>query len=232
MRKAEYKAELLREIKMASETLSWKLSDEEHEGIKNYIKKDIEKYIKIKNGGYFMGMDYYIDGEKEKYIGILFLELWEFQKIVKNKQKFQSPQARDNFPEEEKKMTVTRKDIIEYRKIKANNWHDQKWHDFMNREKSEAIAFAIQEHGRGVSYAEISECAENYLKTRMIIQVGYSGSICEKEDLYCRIENLKNRKNAVELAIVNAKDEGNRKFFENSLLTINRRLEKEGTKKC
>ena len=65
------------------------------------------------------------------------------------------------------KAKITRKDIIDYRRIAKQEWHDQKWHDTMNSPKFLAINYAIGymacDKNRDRSYSAISEIAEKFM---------------------------------------------------------------------
>lgn len=60
-------------------------------------------------------------------------------------------------------MKITRKDIIEYRKMVKKSWHDEEWHSFMSTPKSHTISYAIEACGSGADYSEIQTACKNNL---------------------------------------------------------------------
>jgi len=59
-------------------------------------------------------------------------------------------------------MKITQKDIIKYRRMSANKWHDEAWHSYMGSKKAEAIGYAEATKEPGDTYQDISRKAENY----------------------------------------------------------------------
>ena len=62
-------------------------------------------------------------------------------------------------------MKITKKDILEYRKVAGSAWHDRAWHDYMDTPKAEAIGYALEHKEAYDSYVEIAEIARVYYIT-------------------------------------------------------------------